>query len=114
MNLSGRAGDPPDKRSKLSALIRAGLGHQVDQRTFDALAEMQNRLQARQLELSKLILERKISREEYIAQLDEALKRAAVIGEKLLGSDDFHKIFGEFRLHNLGDVSKFVAGSRAS
>jgi len=114
MNLGGGASDQPDRRSKLSALIRAGLGHQVDQRIFDGLADMQNRLQTRQLELAKLVVEKKISREKYIAELDEALKQAAVIGERLLGFEDFHKVFGEFRVHSLGDVSKFVAGSRAS
>ena len=114
MNLGGRVSDQPDRRSKLSALLRAGLGHQVDQDIFDGLADMQKRLQARQLELAKLVMAKKISREKYISELDDALKKAAVIGEKLLGFDDFHKVFGEFRAHNLGDVNKFVAGSSAA
>jgi len=110
MNLGATKSDQPNPRSKLSALIRAGLGHPVDQKTFDNLAEMQTRLQARQLELANLVATKKISREKYIAELDEALKRASIIGEELLGFDDFHKVFGEFRVHNLGDVAKFVAG----
>lgn len=114
MNLGPRNSDPPDRRSKLSALIRAGLGHPVNQKTLDDLAEMQSRLRERQLELASLVTNEKISREEYIAELDEALKRASVIGEKLLGFDDFHKVFGEFRVHNLGDVPKFVGGRSAA
>jgi hypothetical protein len=57
---------------------------------------------------------KKISREKYIAELDEALKQASVIGEGLLGRDDFHKVFGEFRVHNLGDVAKFVSAPPAA
>jgi hypothetical protein len=89
-------------------MIQAGLGHPVDDKICDALAEMQASLQARQTELTQLLVTNKISRASYVVQLDEAMKRASTIGEDLLGRDDFHKVFGEFRVHNLGDTQKFI------
>jgi hypothetical protein len=115
MNPDGRSSDQPKQRSKFSALIRARLGEErVQPKILDGLAEMQARLRARQVELANLVMTKKISREKYIAELDEALKQASVIGEGLLGRDDFHKVFGEFRVHNLGDVAKFVSAPPAA
>jgi hypothetical protein len=102
-------GGQPDRRTRLSAMIRAGLGHSVDDKICDALAEMQRGLQARQTELAELMLENKISREKYLRDLDEAMRTAAAVGEDLLGRDDFHKVFGEFRVHKFGDTAKFIA-----
>jgi hypothetical protein len=114
MDYKGRAGDQPDRGSKLSALVYAGLGYLADKKTVDGLAEMQALLQKRQLELAQLVMTKKLSREQYIAELDEAMKQASNMGEKLLGFDDFHKVFGEFRAPNLGDVSAFLAGGSAA
>jgi hypothetical protein len=111
MNLTIAGNDPPDRRSELSLLIREGLGHPVDERTFEGLAAMQARLQSRQHELVQLLVSKRIGREAYLAQLDELLKTAAEDGERLLGSDDFHKVFGEFRIHNMIDVDIFNASS---
>jgi hypothetical protein len=100
MDFKGRPGDRPDRSSKLSALASAGLGHLVDKRSVEGLAEMQARLQTRQVELAQLVMTGKISREKYIKELDEAMRQAAKTGESLLGVDDFHKVFGKFRAHN--------------
>jgi hypothetical protein len=70
---------------------------------------MQARLQARQTELAQQLLSRAISREKYISELDEAMKQASSAGEDLLGFDAFHKVFGEFRVHSLGDPARFIA-----
>ncbi len=105
--------DPPDQRSTLSYLIREGLGHPVKDEVFEGLADMQSRLQARQRELAQLVMAEKISREKYVAELDGALKEASQIGEKLLGFDDFHKVFGEFRVQSMGDVKAFIGSGGA-
>ncbi len=101
-----------DRRSELSSLIRAGLGHPVEGGTFEALVAMQSRLQERQQELGGQLIAGKISREKYLSSLDDALRAAAQEGERLLGVDDFHKVFGEFRAHNMIDVSVFSNSAR--
>jgi len=95
-------------------LVEAGLGHPVEARVCAALVELQSRLQERQQELARLFLAKEISKEKYISELDEAMKRASKIGEKILGIEQFHKVFGEFRVHNLGDVNKFISGQSAA
>jgi hypothetical protein len=109
-----RGGGRPDRRARLSAMIRAGLGHSVDDKICDALAEMQAGLQARQTELAQLMLANKISRAKYLTDLDEAMKMASAVGEDLLGRDDFHKVFGEFRIHKFGNTAKFIAEENKS
>jgi hypothetical protein len=101
----------PDRREKLSALVRKGLGHSIDDRTVEGLVRMQADLQNRQRELAQLVMTKEISREKYIDELDEALKNASRAGEALLGYSDFHKVFGEFRVHNLGDPKVFTDGT---
>jgi hypothetical protein len=115
MNLSVTGGDPPDRRSRLRSLVRAAkLGRPVDDGVIEKLATMQARLQATQRELGQMVATEQITREKYIAEFDKALKEACQIGEGLLGFDDFHKVFGEFRVHNMGDVKAFVAGGGAA
>ena len=112
----GTAGNGyPDPRSELSALIEAAdLGHPIDDRVLDALVDMQATLHARQEELAQMLLVKKISRNEYVSNLDGIMREAARVGEHLLGFDDFHKVFGEFRVHNMVDVKTFVAGGGAA
>jgi hypothetical protein len=98
----------PDSRSELSSLIQAGLGHPVDEETLSALATMQSHLQARIGELSALLMDHKISPKRYIDELDRALSEASLTGAKLMGVEDFHRVFGELRADQLGDVSVFL------
>jgi hypothetical protein len=100
--------DLPDYRSEISSLIQAGLGHTVDEKTLSALAMMQERLQTRLGELGALLREHKISPKRYIDELDRTLIEASSTGEKLMGAEDFHKVFGELRADQLGDVSLFL------
>lgn len=106
----GMQGGQKDRRARVSKLVEAGLGHSVNAEICDALAEMQAVLQARQVELAQLLMTKEISKEKYIRELDEAMKIASDAGEQILGFEGFHKVFGEFRVHNLGDVSKFLSG----
>jgi hypothetical protein len=98
-----------DAKSELSSLIEAaGLGHSVDDGTLSALATMQERLQNRIGELAALLTQHKISRPRYIQELDQALAAASRAGEKLMGFEDFHRVFGELKADELGDVATFV------
>jgi hypothetical protein len=107
--------NPLVRRSRLGALIQAaGISHPVDDSVLDGLAKMQAGLQARQRELGELVATQQISREKYIVEFDKALKEACQIGEDLLGFDSFHKVFGEFRIKSMGDVSAFIAGRSAA
>jgi hypothetical protein len=101
----------PERRERLSALVRKGLGHSIDDRTIEGLVKMQTDLQNCQRELARLVMAKEISREKYINDLDAAMKNASRVGETLLGYKDFHKVFGEFRVHNLGDPKVFTGGA---
>lgn len=111
MNFTLAGNDQPERRSELSSLIREGLGHPVDERTLNGLADMQAQLRSQQRELVRLFLSKEITRETYLVRLDEVLNAAALAGEQLLGVDDFHKVFGEFRVHNMIDVGIFNNGA---
>jgi hypothetical protein len=84
---NGTAGDEsPDPRAELSALIEAGLGHPItDPKKFEGLVEMQAKLHAEQERLSNLVLAGKISQDQYISDLDAAMRDAALVGKDLLG-----------------------------
>jgi hypothetical protein len=99
----------PGSRSELSSLIKAGLGHSVEEKTLLALAKMQEDLQNRIGHLSGLLMEHKISPKHYLEELDLALSEASKTGERLMGSkEDFRRVFGELRADQLGDVSAFL------
>jgi len=100
--------DRPDFRSELSSLVQAGLGHSVDDKTLSSLAEMQENLQLRIGQLAALLMEHKISPNSYVQELDRALIEASLTGERLMGVEDFHRVFGELRADQLGDVSAFL------
>jgi hypothetical protein len=102
----------PDPRSDLSAIIRAGLGHEVDERTFEALADMQERLRGRQRDLVQSLMSGNVSREQYIAELRVVLKDAEQDGTRLLGADGFHKVFGDFSVEQMVDLSAFLEKDR--
>lgn len=111
----GTAGhDEPDRRSEICALIEAaGLSRPVDCRALDELVEMQATLHARQEELAQMFLVSKISRKDYASQLDSIMTDAARAGERVLGFDDFHKVFGDFSVQDMIDVNMFVAAPLA-
>jgi hypothetical protein len=107
---TGGHGDP-DPRSELSALIEAaGLGHPIGRQKLDELLEIQASLHANQEQLAGWLLGKKITKTEYVAKLDTVMKEAARAGEKVLGFDDFHKVFGEFSVQSILDVKAFVGG----
>jgi hypothetical protein len=115
-NLSGGSGlmslsigGSSDPRSELSTLLEAGLGHPVDARVFDGLVGMQVKLHAEQEKLAFRLVSQEISREQYLSLLDSIMIEAARTGENLLGFDEFHKVFGEFRAYDIVDANAFVA-----
>ena len=79
---------------------------------------MRERLDGRIDQLSDLLMHRDITPSSYLEQLDQALVEAANAGERILGVDDFHRVFGELRVSKLGDAKQFVeqysAGHRAT
>jgi hypothetical protein len=100
-----------DTRSDLSEIIKAGLGHRVDDRIIDGLAEMQMRLQNEQGKLATLLMENKISRTEYIDGLRSVLKEAKLAGVRLLGPAGFKKVFGDFSVEQLMVPADCLSGS---
>jgi hypothetical protein len=114
MSFGAAEHDEPDPRSELYALIEAaGLRNSVSRRMVDDLVDMQATLHAKQGELAQMLHERAISRKEYLSRLDAVMRDAARAGEGVLGFDDFHKVFGEFRVHNIIDVNAFIGASGA-
>ncbi len=99
----------PDPRAELSSLIEAGLGHSVDDDKLSALAMMQEHLQTRIGELGGMLADHKISPERYLDELNRAFDQASSTGEKILGREDFHRVFGELKADQLGDLSTFFA-----
>lgn len=112
MSSFGMQGGQKDRRARVSKLVEAGLGHSVNAEICDALAEMQTQLQARQIELAQMLMTKEIGREQYIRELDAAMEAASGVGEQILGSEGFRKVFGEFRVRNWGDVGKFISEGR--
>lgn len=98
----------------LSDMLEAGLGRPVNRRIVERFAEKQAGFEARQTKLAEQAQANEISREAYVARLDQAMQELAADGESLLGFDDFHKAFGEFRVHNLFDTSAFIAEGHAA
>jgi hypothetical protein len=109
MNFATTGGDTPNRRSELQWLLREGLGHPVDERTVDGLADMQAWLQSQQRELVQLLTEKRITEEAYLQKLEDVLKVAATRGESLLGYDDFHRVFGEFNVDSVIDPDAFFS-----
>ena len=96
-------------RSELAGLIEAaGLGHVIDEDTLVALADIRAQLQDRIGELSERLMERQISRAEFIEELDRAMAAATRAGEKLMDPEGFRKVFGELKASNFGDVAAFA------
>ena len=114
MSFGFRRGGGRDRHSDMAQLVKAGLGHSVDPRACDELLKLQTELQARQEELARLLLANEINKEKYIFELNEAMKFASTVGERILGPEAFHKVFGEFRVQNLGDVTRFLSGNSAA
>jgi hypothetical protein len=98
----------PDPRTELSSLIQATLGHPVDGSKFAALIALREDLQDRIDQLSDDLMEREISPQAYLELLDQTLIQASHRGEEILGSSDFHKVFGELRVNKLGDAKLFL------
>ena len=96
-----------DPRSDLSQILHASLGHEVDSEIFERLADMQLRLQNEQRKLGLALITNQISREDYIAELQEILREARTVGVKLLGLKDFTKVFGDFTVEQMVDPSAF-------
>jgi hypothetical protein len=98
-------------KAELSSLIEAAdLGHPVDDEILSQLAIVQEHLQDRIGELATLLDDKKISRLNYIEELDRAFATASIAGARAMGSvDDFHRVFGELTASQLGDVPGFLS-----
>jgi hypothetical protein len=98
----------PDPRSEMTSLLLAGLGHSIEDHKVAALAAMREHLQDEADRLSDLVMAKEITPERYLSELDEALIEASRIGERILGYEDFHRVFGELRVARLGDAKLFL------
>jgi hypothetical protein len=96
-----------DQKAELLSLIKAGLGHPVNDDDLSALAKMQQRLQSRVVDLGEQLSVHKITPTRYIQELESAFQEASKFGEKILGKKDFHTVFGEMTANNLFDVEQF-------
>jgi hypothetical protein len=99
----------PNPKAELSSMIQAGLGHSVNEKTLSKLVGMQKRLQDRISELSAMLSAHTISSRKYTEELNRALREASSAGEDIMGSDDFHRVFGpELRADQLFDTDAFL------
>ncbi|MDU6242637.1 MAG: hypothetical protein E6614_27390, partial [Bradyrhizobium sp.] len=89
--------DPtPQLIEDLHFLIDQGLeGKQLDERTVLQLAAIQQSLRNDQQTLALQYRIGKIEREDYLRGMKMAIRRADQEGEKLLGPEDYHRIFGD-------------------
>jgi hypothetical protein len=83
------------RRTELSALVQAYLGHSLDDQTFDRLAAVQARLHADQAELAALLDAGGITPEEYLYRLNYALQIWKLRSRDVLGRENFNAIFGD-------------------
>jgi hypothetical protein len=97
-----------DPRSELASIIQAGLGHPIDELKIADLAAMREHLENEVDRLSDQLMGKEITPEIYLFKLDKLLTEVSKIGEKILGSEDFHKVFGELRTDRLGDAKLFL------
>lgn len=96
----------------LTDMIETGLGHPVNPQAVRRFAESHASFESRQSDLVAQATDHLISRETYVAELDRLMQELASAGERFLGFDDFHTVFGEFRVHNLFDPVAFIAEDR--
>jgi hypothetical protein len=109
MSSSTSGHSDPDPRSELYALIEAAsLSHPVGRQKVEALLEIQEKLRSDQERLAQWLSAKRINKTEFIAKLDTVMKETARAGEKILGFDDFHKVFGEFSVQSVVDAKSFV------
>jgi hypothetical protein len=83
------------RMSELSALVRATLGRSLDKATFNSLAAIQAEFRLSQAELVEKLETHEIASEEYLARLNEALRKAMGASKRLLGPERFRALFGE-------------------
>jgi hypothetical protein len=98
----------------LAALVEAGLGHRLDQPTFNALAKIQAELWHEHSELDGRFESGDLSPDAYQEALDAAIQRSMGRNANLLGEARFIAIFGEEGRNpaSLGDRDTFLADSR--
>ena len=99
--------------AELSATIEAALGYPLDKETFNALADIQMRLQRTQIDLALRLDRGLISAEEYLRVLNMAVRSAMAESRMLLGEGRFHAIFGKAGHwpEGLIDKEKFLSKS---
>lgn len=102
-----------DRIVDLKDLIETGLGHPVSQQSVRLFAEYHARFESKQTDLATRSADHLISRQAYVAELDKLMRELSSVGEEIFGFDNFHKVFGQFRVQNLFDPQAFIAEDRA-
>jgi hypothetical protein len=80
---------------ELRALVRYGLGFDLEATTFSALAEIQNKLRAKQVKFQSKQETGDISPEQYLARVSSAMEQFERQASALLGRRQYEAIFGD-------------------
>jgi hypothetical protein len=80
--------------AKLQALVQLKLGRPLDLLTLRMLSQIRAALQGEQLRLARELEANAIAPEQYLMRLNEAMQRSMSDSRQLLGSEDFHRVFG--------------------
>jgi hypothetical protein len=87
--------NPDDaSRAELQALADASLGPQYDQTKIATIINLQQMLHSNQDDLVRQLDQRFISKKQYLDKLNDLLRRVYSECEKVLGRQDFEKLFG--------------------
>jgi hypothetical protein len=87
--------DEERRLGELRALVQMGLKYPLDERTFQALVQIQAVLRTIHHELVLQYEARRIGPEEYLSRMNAALESSATSGRALLGRNQYESIFGD-------------------
>jgi hypothetical protein len=93
---------------ELTALIEAKLGKQLDKQTFGRLLNEQRKFRRDQDELARQLENGKLDRFQYLELFNELLRRMIAHNREILGTANFHMMYGEAGDHPEGLVDPDV------
>lgn len=102
------AGSESDSIEELAALLTDRLSHKIDDRMLHSLFEAQLGFRNRQNKLIALFEAKKCSPDEYLVKLTSEMERLMEDHLKLLGAEDFYRVYGEAGLNPGAIVDRSV------
>jgi hypothetical protein len=111
LSSSGQVDPDSTSRAELQALADASLGPHYDQNKIAAIINLQRMLHRDQDNLVLELDRQLISRNQYLERLNALLRRIYSECEKILGSQDFEKLFGAplNQIDHMVDADVFLA-----